>query len=202
MPKKQTCITYAAVQMEMDKLCFEYTTHRLLIDDHRIFQRLHRQLPETDSSHVTKHDTRRQRAIRNPSLEESILSVTADIPLSSTRAVAHHVSMSHQTICKMLKENRLHFFHFQRVQALNPADYPLFQNFCQWENCCRIAICNRMWFQHDGALAHFCPYVRITRMPRLGSDGLGMVDQSLTGLLSLYYFLGEHVKNLVLCRST
>ncbi|GFW93243.1 hypothetical protein TNCV_2603611 [Trichonephila clavipes] len=39
-------------------------------------------------------------------------------PESSTRAVAHHVIVSHQTVCRVLNENRLHLFHFQRVQAL------------------------------------------------------------------------------------
>ncbi|GFX82241.1 hypothetical protein TNCV_33491 [Trichonephila clavipes] len=64
-------------------------------------------------------------AVGSPSLEESILNVVADRPESSTRAIAHHVSMSHQTICRLLNENRLHLFHFQRVQALNPAGYLL-----------------------------------------------------------------------------
>ncbi|GFT51392.1 hypothetical protein TNCV_4955061 [Trichonephila clavipes] len=52
--------------------------------DHRMFQRLHRQLRETQSS---------------------------------TRAVAHHVSVSHQTACRELNENRLRCFHFQRAHS-------------------------------------------------------------------------------------
>ncbi|GFV67879.1 hypothetical protein TNCV_926451 [Trichonephila clavipes] len=55
--------------------------------DHRIFQRLHRQLRETHSLPFTRHDADLQRAIRNPSLEESILNFEADRPKSSTRAV-------------------------------------------------------------------------------------------------------------------
>ncbi|GFW06212.1 uncharacterized protein TNCV_36871 [Trichonephila clavipes] len=61
-------------------------------------QRLHRQVHETRSFHITRHDAGRQRAVRSPSLE-SILNVVAVRPQSSTRAVAHH-----------------------RVQALNPVD--------------------------------------------------------------------------------
>ncbi|GFV17143.1 uncharacterized protein TNCV_3633061 [Trichonephila clavipes] len=91
--------------------------------DHRIYQRLHRQLRETRSFYVTRHDAGRQRAAPSPSLEESILHVVADRPESSTRAVAHHVSVCHQTVCRVLNENRLHLFHFQRVQALNPKGY-------------------------------------------------------------------------------
>ncbi|GFU91592.1 uncharacterized protein TNCV_2543561 [Trichonephila clavipes] len=57
--------------------------------DHRIFQRSYRQLNETCSFHVTRHDAGRQRAVRSPSLEESILNGAADRPESSTRAIAH-----------------------------------------------------------------------------------------------------------------
>ncbi|GFY08495.1 hypothetical protein TNCV_4970221 [Trichonephila clavipes] len=48
--------------------------------DHRIVQRLHRQLRETRSFHFTKHDTIRRREIPNPSLGESTLNVMADRP--------------------------------------------------------------------------------------------------------------------------
>ncbi|GFX60842.1 uncharacterized protein TNCV_1311351 [Trichonephila clavipes] len=91
---------------------------------HRIFQRLHHQLRETRSFHVTRRDSNRRTAVRSPSIEESILNVVADKSELSTRA--HHVNASHQTISEChLHENRLHLFHFQRVQALNPADYLL-----------------------------------------------------------------------------
>ncbi|GFY34997.1 hypothetical protein TNCV_5043731 [Trichonephila clavipes] len=43
--------------------------------DHRISQRLHRELREARSFHVTRHDVGRQRAVRSSSLEESILNV-------------------------------------------------------------------------------------------------------------------------------
>ncbi|GFU96365.1 hypothetical protein TNCV_89411 [Trichonephila clavipes] len=48
--------------------------------DHRIFQRLHRQLRETCSFYVTRHGTDRRRAVASPSLEESISYVVADRP--------------------------------------------------------------------------------------------------------------------------
>ncbi|GFX36777.1 uncharacterized protein TNCV_5036131 [Trichonephila clavipes] len=72
--------------------------------DHRIFQRLHRQLREIRSFHVTRHSAGLQRSVRSPSLEENILNVMAVKPASSTRAVAHHVSVSYQTVCKVLNE--------------------------------------------------------------------------------------------------
>ncbi|GFU78051.1 hypothetical protein TNCV_2562431, partial [Trichonephila clavipes] len=91
--------------------------------DHRIFQRLHRQLREKSSFHVTRRG--QCRAVRSPSLEENILNRVAVRPNSSTRTVVHHISVSHQTICRVLNENRLHLFRFQRIQALNRASYLL-----------------------------------------------------------------------------
>ncbi|GFU69928.1 hypothetical protein TNCV_3348531 [Trichonephila clavipes] len=70
--------------------------------DHRSFQRLHHQLRETRSFHVTRHE------VGQRSLEESILNVVADRLQTSTRAVAHHVHVSYQTVCRVLNENRLH----------------------------------------------------------------------------------------------
>ncbi|GFX65086.1 uncharacterized protein TNCV_452241 [Trichonephila clavipes] len=43
------------------------------IPDYRIFQRLHRQLRETGSFHVTRQDANRRRAVRNPILEKKHL---------------------------------------------------------------------------------------------------------------------------------
>ncbi|GFX36308.1 hypothetical protein TNCV_4932211 [Trichonephila clavipes] len=87
--------------------------------DHRILQRLHRQLRETHSFHVTRYYADRRKSVRRPRLEECILNVVADRPESSTRVVVYYVSVSHQTICR--DEHRLHHFHFQRLQALNSA---------------------------------------------------------------------------------
>ncbi|GFX01022.1 hypothetical protein TNCV_4579881 [Trichonephila clavipes] len=56
-----------------------------------IFQWLHHQFREALSLHVTRHDAGRRRAVPSSSLEESILNIVADIPESSTRAVAHHL---------------------------------------------------------------------------------------------------------------
>ncbi|GFS94661.1 DUF4817 domain-containing protein [Trichonephila clavipes] len=97
--------------------------HHTPFPDQRIFQRIHSQLREKRSFHVTRHDAGRRRDVRSPSLEESLLNVVVDRSESSTTAVAHHVSVSHQIVCRVLNGNRLHIFHFQRVQTLNPANY-------------------------------------------------------------------------------
>ncbi|GFV35010.1 uncharacterized protein TNCV_3026001 [Trichonephila clavipes] len=60
--------------------------------DHRIFQGLHRQLREISSFHITTRDACQQRPVRSSSLEESIVSLVATRPKSSTRAVANLIS--------------------------------------------------------------------------------------------------------------
>ncbi|GFU66470.1 uncharacterized protein TNCV_3807131 [Trichonephila clavipes] len=64
------------------ELSYECITRSVLIDEcrikHRISQRLHLQLRETRFFHDTRHDDGRRRAVRNSSLEESILNVVAD----------------------------------------------------------------------------------------------------------------------------
>ena len=83
MPKKQTCITSMAAQI------FQAQCPNRQMPDHSIFQLLHRQLSETDSFHLTKHEGGRRRTILSPRLEESIFNIVADEPKSSTRAVTH-----------------------------------------------------------------------------------------------------------------
>lgn len=100
--------------------------------DHRMFQRLHRQLCETGSFLSTRHTAGRPTYVRSPSLEETILNIVNERPSLSTRGISRLVGVSHQTVIRILHDNRLHPFHFQRVQALNPADYQLRLNFCQW----------------------------------------------------------------------
>ncbi|GFS52950.1 hypothetical protein TNCV_330971 [Trichonephila clavipes] len=76
----------------------QFSDQRML--DHRIFQRFNRQLRETRSFLVIRHDAGRRRTVFSTSLEESILNVVADRPESSIRVVAHLVSVSQQTLCK------------------------------------------------------------------------------------------------------
>ncbi|GFW35486.1 hypothetical protein TNCV_3071141 [Trichonephila clavipes] len=94
-----------------------------------LFQQLRR---EAVSFHVTSQATGQLRTVQSPRLEESILNAVADISESRTRTVALHASVSHHTICRVLNEIYLHSFLFQRVQALNPSDYPFHLNFCLW----------------------------------------------------------------------
>ena len=127
MLKMQTCITCMAIQMVMAEHHAQFSDWRM--PDHRIFQWLHYQLSETGSFYLTRHEASEQRTVHSPSLEESILNTVANRPKFSARAVVHQVSVSHQTICRVINENPLHSLHFQPVQAL--VNYPLHLNFCQ-----------------------------------------------------------------------
>ncbi|GFT80570.1 hypothetical protein TNCV_5122771 [Trichonephila clavipes] len=64
--------------------------------DHRNLQLLYRQLLTTLSFYVTRHVAGGRRAVRSPSVKDSatILKTVADRPESSTRAAAHHISVS------------------------------------------------------------------------------------------------------------
>ncbi|GFW29212.1 hypothetical protein TNCV_4132871 [Trichonephila clavipes] len=76
-------------------LASDYSNYGIMVKAHirkMMLKRLHRQLRETCSFHVTRYDAGRRRAVPSPSLEEDILNVVADRPESSTRAVAHHLS--------------------------------------------------------------------------------------------------------------
>ncbi|GFX23808.1 hypothetical protein TNCV_1788391 [Trichonephila clavipes] len=87
--------------MATAELRYKCITRSFLIDECqiiRIFQLLHRQLRETRSFHVTRHDAGRQKAASSPSQDERILDVVAVRPESSTRAAPHHVSESHLSI--------------------------------------------------------------------------------------------------------
>lgn len=55
-----------------------------------------------------------------------------DKPVSSTIAFAHRVGVGQQTVSRVLSEEWLHTMHFQRVQALKQADYPLRVEFSPW----------------------------------------------------------------------
>ncbi|GFU72436.1 hypothetical protein TNCV_3573851 [Trichonephila clavipes] len=131
MPKKQTCIACATLQMVTAELRYECITLSFLVNEYRIRKFFSRQLRETGSFHLTRHDASRQSTVRSPRLEESILNVVADRPESSTRAVAHHTRLNGDC-------------YFSATDATRTA-----------AGCSSRHLCNCMWFQHDGVPAHF-----------------------------------------------
>ena len=71
--------------------CVQFPDRRM--QDHRIFQRLHRQLSETVLFNLAIHEASRPRSVHNPSLKGRILNIMADRTESSTRAVVHLVGV-------------------------------------------------------------------------------------------------------------
>ncbi|GFU85987.1 hypothetical protein TNCV_3069891 [Trichonephila clavipes] len=86
---------------------------------HRIFQLLHSQLREIRSFHFTRYDADRRRAVRSPSLEESILNVAAG------KQARRCLLRKCEAVCRVLNENRLHLFHFQQISELIAIDEAL-----------------------------------------------------------------------------
>ncbi|KAL6417350.1 hypothetical protein ACFW04_012808 [Cataglyphis niger] len=73
-------------------------------------------LYDTGNVLPNKHDTGRDRCIRN-------------IRRESIRIVARENNLSYSIIQRILTEEKLHAFHYTRMQHLRPADYPARQMF-------------------------------------------------------------------------
>lgn len=63
--------------------------------------------------------------------EERILQLFEENPRTSVRRAAHLLGLSRNTIHRVLRRNRLHPNHFQRVQQLLPGDYEQRVHFCE-----------------------------------------------------------------------
>jgi hypothetical protein len=66
--------------------------------------------------------------------EEAILNIVEEDGTRSITEIAQEVdtSISSRSVYRVLNENRLHPFHYTRVQHLEPEDYPARRNFCVW----------------------------------------------------------------------
>jgi AraC-like DNA-binding protein len=64
--------------------------------------------------------------------EEAILNIVEEYGTRSIREIAQEVHISSRSVHRVLNENRLHAFHYTRVQHLEPEDYPARRNFCVW----------------------------------------------------------------------
>lgn len=93
----------------------------------RAAQRLH----ETGNVLPNNHDAGRDRAARNPQNSETIIRAVEQNPETSIRTIAREHDLSYSTVQRTLKEEKLHAFHYTRVQHLRPEDYPLRRIFCE-----------------------------------------------------------------------
>ncbi|GBL91800.1 hypothetical protein AVEN_172730-1 [Araneus ventricosus] len=102
------------------------------VTDQKLFERLHRCLSETGSFVTSMHDAGRSRSVRTPQVVEDILQGVRDRPDISTREVSRAVNVPYSIVWRVLRDERLHPYHVQKVQALIPADYAPLVEFAHW----------------------------------------------------------------------
>ncbi|GBM32118.1 hypothetical protein AVEN_11908-1 [Araneus ventricosus] len=102
------------------------------LPDRKMFYLLHRCLCETGSFVTGMHDTGRGRRVRTPQVVEDILQRVRDRPDISTREVSRAVNVLPSIVWRVLRDEGLHYYHVQKVQALIPADYAPRVKFACW----------------------------------------------------------------------
>nr|XP_012145923.1 PREDICTED: uncharacterized protein LOC105663164 [Megachile rotundata] len=81
---------------------------------------------------MTKPTRSRGRLQQNLDLEERVMRRIVDDPTTSTRRIAAEEGVSKSIVWQILKDNELHPYHYQRVQALEEGDHERRRNFCSW----------------------------------------------------------------------
>jgi hypothetical protein len=76
-------------------------------------------------------DRGQERMLRVLDLGPQILETVEENPLTSTRKLAREFKVSQFVVCRTLKEQGLHPYHVQRMQALQPNDCIRRQEFCE-----------------------------------------------------------------------
>ncbi|XP_026829886.1 uncharacterized protein LOC105283860 [Ooceraea biroi] len=74
----------------------------------------------------------RPRTIRMIAFEEEVLNRVEEEHSTSVRATSHNMGASTTIVWRAMHEQLLRPYHIQRVQGLNPGDYPNRIAFCQW----------------------------------------------------------------------
>lgn len=101
------------------------------VPHHELFARLHRRLCEAGSFRINPH-CGRDRTSRTPAVEEAVVEAIQSNPRASTRAIARDIGVRHSSVWRVLHEQSLHPFHFQRVQTLVPGDDRRRMDFVRW----------------------------------------------------------------------
>ena len=97
---------------------------------HQMFARVYQRLRETGSVTMKK---RRERAnVRPVELEEAVLNRIEEDPTTSIRRIAVMTNASKSIVGRILAEQSLHPFHYQKVQALVEGDNENRETFCRW----------------------------------------------------------------------
>lgn len=98
---------------------------------HTLFASLDRRLRETGSLKGSHHNGAR-RTVRTVEFEEEVLNILGEEPAISTRSIAHQLGSAPSTVWKVAKEQLLHPYRRQKVQALLAGDFHQRTEFCNW----------------------------------------------------------------------
>ena len=65
-----------------------------------------------------------------PELQEEVLERVENDPRTSTRVVGRAMGISHSTVHKVLRRNKVHPYHFAKVHTLELGDFARRQHYC------------------------------------------------------------------------
>ncbi|RLU25143.1 hypothetical protein DMN91_003235 [Ooceraea biroi] len=88
-------------------------------------------LYETGSVLPKKKDTGRHRDASTLRNVETVVRAIEQEPETSIRDIAREHELSYSTVQRILKEEKLHAYHYTRVQHLRQEDYPRRKRFCE-----------------------------------------------------------------------
>lgn len=97
-----------------------------------VILRAAQRLYETGNVLPNMHDAGRNREARILQNTEAVLRAFERNPESSIRVVAREHDLSRATVHRILREEKLHAFHYTRVQHLQPDDYRARRTFCEY----------------------------------------------------------------------
>lgn len=100
------------------------------IPQSRLFSTLHQRLGEFGAFKSKLYDVGRQRNTRTPAAELRILNSIENNRKISVRLIAAQENIPKTSVHEVLKEQMLHPYHFQKVQALLPEDPLSRENMC------------------------------------------------------------------------
>lgn len=132
-----------------------------VIPQHRMFSNIHRRLGELGRFKVNRTDAGRPRTTRSAAAELRILTAIENDPSTSVRIIAAEENVPKTCVHEILREQQLYPYHYQKVQALAPADPETRLNFCHrigdiyHENqtfLSRVLFTDEAGFGHDGLI--------------------------------------------------
>ena len=103
-----------------------------IVPDHHTFTATVQHLRDNGEYRPQMTDRGRQRTGRTLAAEPEILNMVEENPSISVRRLSYRVGVSPFVVWRTLREQGLHPYHLQRVQALKEADLPRRITFCEW----------------------------------------------------------------------